>query len=124
MPNKPDFSDLKKKFDLQGVINNVKSMISPEGRTPTPVDDDDVLGQKMEELSMILQQMADNAAEEAKSLSRANDLLNEIYGTVNGLRGVTAEKEEPAAEEVSAPAPEQSAASEASDQADSAEKSE
>ena len=82
---KPDLSsltNLTKKFDLGGIVNSVKSIITPGGQTPTPQDPSDVLGNKMAELSLLLQDLAAAQSEQAKKLAEANQRLNEIFALI------------------------------------------
>ena len=75
-----NFSDLAKKMDIQGLVKNVKSMVSPSGQTPQPTDSNDVVGIKMAELSLALQELSKTYADQAKKLDHANALLNEVHG--------------------------------------------
>lgn len=110
-------SDITKKFDLQGIIGNVKSIISPAGNTPSP-NPDDALGLKIAELSTLVQQLATDQAEQSKALTKVNKLLNGVFQDVEALRNppeAPVAKEAPAAkaapavekaEAAPAPAPE------------------
>lgn len=61
-------SNSGKKFDFQGVLNNIKSMISPESNTPSP-DPSDAIGMKIAELSVLAQQLTKSHEEQAKELA-------------------------------------------------------
>ncbi|WP_304985363.1 hypothetical protein [Coxiella-like endosymbiont] len=74
-----------KKFDLQGILNNIKSMISLEGSTPD-VNPDDVIGMKIAKLSLLTQQLAKTHAEQAKEFTRINRLLNDLFKDIEALR--------------------------------------
>ncbi|AKQ33559.1 hypothetical protein [Candidatus Coxiella mudrowiae] len=74
-----------KKFDLQGILNNIKSMISPEGSTPD-VNPDDAISIKISELSLLTQQLAKTHAEQAKEFTRINRLLNDLFKDIEALR--------------------------------------
>ena|SRR3989338_3667273 len=81
-PDLSSFTNLTKKFDLGGIVNSVKSIITPTGQTPTPQNSSDVLGAKMAELSLLLQDLAAAQSEQAKKLTEANQRLNEIFGLI------------------------------------------
>ena len=81
-----------KKFDLNSLVNSVKSMISPDGATPEPADENDQLGLKMAELSILLQELSQAQAEHSKKLTQANQMLNEVFRLVRAEKEI----EEPA----------------------------
>ena len=78
-------ADALKKFDIQGIITSIKSMISPEGNTPS-VNPDDAIGMKIVELSTCVQELANAQAEHVKELTRVNKLLNELFKDIEALR--------------------------------------
>ena len=73
-----------KKFDINQVINSVKSMINPESNTPNPQAGDQ-LGQKMADLSMLLQQLEKQLSSVSSDLVKANQMVNEIFAGVKIL---------------------------------------
>lgn len=77
--------DLNKKFDFQGIINSIKSLINPEGNTPA-ADPDDAIGMKLAELSVLVQQLASAQAEQVKELGQVNKLLNELFKDIEAIR--------------------------------------
>lgn len=81
MPKIPDFS----KFDLQSIVNSVKSILNPESATP-PVAENDSLGKKIEKISLLLQNTAKQQAQSAKDLAQANGLLNALYKDLEEIR--------------------------------------
>jgi len=85
MVKRPDMSEITKKLNLPGLMKSVRSMINPEGRTPKP-EAGDAWGEKFERLSIILQQMMHVHEEQAKELEEANQLLNEIFVSVNAAK--------------------------------------
>lgn len=87
-----------KKFDFQDIVNNVKSMISPSGATPQPADPEDTLGLKMAEMSILLQEMGQVQAEQAKKYAKVNGLLNEVLELVRSQTGVAPKTAEEVAE--------------------------
>lgn len=82
-----------KKFDLQGILNNIKSMINPESNTPTP-DPSDVIGMKIAELSILTQQLAKAHESHAKELTKVNQLLNQLFKDLEILCNPPGNKEE------------------------------
>ncbi len=78
-------SEMKKKFDLNEIINNVKSMISPDSTVPN-VSPDDAIGMKIAELSTMVQQLSNAHAEQAKELAKVNKLLNGLFKDIEALR--------------------------------------
>lgn len=85
MPKIPDFS----KFDLQSIVNSVKSIINPEA-TPK-VAEGDPIGAKMVQISTLLQNVANAEAQSAKDLTQINNLLNELYQDLETFRRLEAE---------------------------------
>jgi hypothetical protein len=78
-------ADPLKKFDIQGIITNIKSIINPEGNTPN-VNPDDAIGVKIAELSILVQHLATAQAEQVKELGRVNKLLNGLFSDIEALR--------------------------------------
>ncbi|AML49557.1 hypothetical protein AYM02_09725 [Coxiella burnetii] len=95
-------SNSGKKFDFQGVLNNIKSMISPESNTPSP-DPSDAIGMKIAELSVLAQQLTKSHEEQAKELANVNRLLNDLFKDLeafsNPPENKTEEKQEDKKEE-------------------------
>ena len=82
-----------KKFDLQGILNNIKSMINPESNTPNP-DPSDIIGMKIAELSILAQQLAKAHERHAKELTKVNRLLNQLFKDLEALCNPPEHKEE------------------------------
>lgn len=74
-----------KKFDVSGIVGDIKSMINPGGGTPE-VDPDDDLGLKIAEITTLLTQMAETQAEHVKHLQKINQLLNIAFQDIKKLR--------------------------------------
>ena len=85
MSKKPDLSDLTKKFDIGGIVDNIKSMVNPGGDTPD-VDPNDALGIKIAQISVKIQELVSSQAEHTKSLSEINKLLNAAFKDLEALR--------------------------------------
>ncbi len=86
MPKIPDFS----KFDLQSIVNSVKSIINPEPTTPK-VAEGDPIGTKVVQISTLLQNLTHTHAQAAKDLTEVNNLLNELYKDLEVFRKLEAE---------------------------------
>ncbi len=95
----PNFSELGKKFNIQGLVDNVKSMVNPEGNTPQ-VQMGDVLGEKMASLSLLLQRSSKTLNEQAQALTEANQMLNDLFKDLEVMRAAKAKPEGSAKEEV------------------------
>ena len=78
-------SESGKKFDFNEIINNIKSMISPDSNVPSP-NPDDAIGMKVAELSLLAQELANAHSEQAKTLTKFNKLLNAVFKDIEALR--------------------------------------
>lgn len=95
-----------KKFDVSGIVGDIKSMINPGGGTPN-VDPDDDLGLKIAEITTLLTQMSDAQAEHVKNLQKVNQLLNIVFEDIKKLRDeVHGVREKKAAEQPTVTTPE------------------
>lgn len=74
------------KFDLQSILNNIKSMINPESSTPDVKSSNDAIGMKVVELSLLVQQLAKKCTEQAKEFNKVNELLNDLFKDIEVLR--------------------------------------
>ena len=86
MPKIPDFS----KFDLQSIVNSVKTMINPETGTPN-VTEGDPIGTKIVEISTLLQSVSAAHAQSGKDLNKINGLLSELYRDLEAFRKLESE---------------------------------
>jgi hypothetical protein len=87
MPKFPDFSDLTKKFDLQGLMDNVKSAINQISQvTPKPAPEGDEIAAQFVTLIEKVQRIAKIQAEQAKEIAQVNLMLNELYRVVDVFR--------------------------------------
>jgi hypothetical protein len=85
MAKLPDFS----KFDLQGIMNSVKSILNPE--TTPRVTEGDPIGAKIVQISTLLQSVATAHSQSGKDLTQINNLLNELYKDLEAFRKLEAE---------------------------------
>lgn len=81
----PDFS----KFDFQGIVNSVKSMINPE--TTPNVAEGDPIGSKIVQISSLLKNVASIQTQSTKDLNNINRLLNELYKDLEAFRQLETE---------------------------------
>ena len=89
-------SDISKKFDFSGLLDNVKTMINPTANTPNP-SLDDAIGIKLAEISALAQQLGNAHAEQTRELGKLNKLLNGLYKDIETLRNPPAEEKTPEA---------------------------
>lgn len=85
MSKKPDLSDMAKKINLNGWINNIKALVSSEGQVPD-VDPDDALGVKLESLTKKVNAMTKAQLLLANDLKEVSQLLNGVYTDIEALR--------------------------------------
>lgn len=89
MPKIPDFS----KFDLQGIVNSVKSMISPDAAN-IKVPEGDFIGAKIVEVAKLIQNVSNLHSQAAKDLNQINDLLGTLYRELEAFRKQSLEKQQ------------------------------
>ncbi len=104
MSNKPDLGEISKKLNIAGLVSNIKSMISPGGQTPMP-EDGDLIGAKLAELSVLVQEIAKEHAEQTKRFAQVNSLFNQVFEDIKEERDVANAPKEPAAEASAEPEP-------------------
>ncbi len=92
MSKKSDFLGIRKKLKIDGLVGNVKSMISPSGLTPD-ADEDDELGQHLAELSILLQEMEQTHAKQGKRIANINKLINAVFLEIKSERSELAGEE-------------------------------
>jgi hypothetical protein len=74
----PDFSKFTGKFDLQGIVDSVKSIITPGGAVPESIKDDPLVP-RITEISALLQQVMSVQAQQTEDLGKLNTLVNALY---------------------------------------------
>ena len=74
-----------KKFDFQCILNNIKSMVRPEGVILNQ-NSDDAVGTKIAELSVMTQRLKKAHEEQEKELIKMNRLLNGSFKDIETLR--------------------------------------
>jgi len=82
---KKTLDDITKKIDLNSIVKNVKLMINPTAATPDAADDD-VLGTKLAQISVLVQSVAHIQVQQTKEFAKINKLVNELYADIEALR--------------------------------------
>lgn len=96
MAKLPSLSELTKKLDVQKMVKDFRSLISPGHSTPEAPEGNE-MAEKLAELIGVVNQLADTHAEQAKEIARVNSQLHELYKyAVNEQQ--TAEKSSESAE--------------------------
>ncbi|MDF1796795.1 MAG: hypothetical protein P1U63_09690 [Coxiellaceae bacterium] len=90
MADKPDFSDISKKLNIGGLVNNVKSLISPGGATPDPEEGDKV-GHQLAELSLLMQELNEANEEQSRRMVEINKLFNLLFEELKAERDAVEE---------------------------------
>ncbi len=76
------------KFNFQGIVDNLKTMINPDAETPMPVDGDQ-LGKKLQSISLGLQELSEQHAQQTQNLNDLNHQVNELFNDIEQLRQQT-----------------------------------
>ena len=92
-------TDTKQKFDLKGILGDLKSMINPAGNTPDP-DPADAVGIKLAKLSVMAQALQEQHIAQSKKLAEMNTLFNEVYQDLAAFREKQAAADAPASTSV------------------------
>lgn len=95
---KPDLGELSKKLNIQGLVNNVKSMINPEANTPKAASGD-AMGEKMASISITLQETMKALNEQVKNLNSINQSINDLFKDLEAVRAQSAKPETSAKED-------------------------
>ena len=89
-----DLSKITGKFDLQKIIDDVKSVITPP---PIPeASKDDPIGYRLSELNKLAKELAETHTKQADSIAKLNVELGELYKEIS-KKGLTQAKPEVAA---------------------------
>ncbi len=87
MAKLPDFSELTKKFDIQGLVDSVKSAV---GSTPPKAPEGDEVAAKFVEVITLMQNLATSQAEQGKAISTIHSKLNALYKDTQLLKVISA----------------------------------
>jgi hypothetical protein len=85
MANIPDMSKLKGKFDLQGIMKNVKSIINPNSIIPESAQGNPVAF-KLAEVIEAVKVLADAYGKQADIIARLNTLVGELSHEISLLQ--------------------------------------
>jgi hypothetical protein len=85
----PDISKLTGKIDLQGIVKNVKSIISPGSEIPQTVSENS-LTYKLLEIAKGLKTLVDLHTKQADELARIDGLVGSLYHDIDALDKSTA----------------------------------
>jgi len=89
MAKLPDFSELTKKFDIQGLVDSVKSAVGGSGSPPKAPEGDEVSA-KFVEIITLTQNLANTQAEQGKVITAVHNKLNSLYKDLQLLKEATA----------------------------------
>ena len=90
MSKKPDISDLSKKFDLGGIVDNIKSLVNPGGDIPS-ADVNDALGIKIAGITLEMKDLIAEQEAMTKSLLAISRNLNATFNDLQAIRAELAE---------------------------------
>lgn len=85
MPDLSDLSKLTEKLDLQNVVKNVKSMISPGSNIPE-TSKDDPIGYRLFEITKALQTLGNLHEKQSVELAKLNNTLGALYQEYTATR--------------------------------------
>ena len=78
MSKLPDLGKLAGKLDVEGLMENVKSMLNTDMRVSGAPDGDSV-GKKLEEISALAHKLSDEHAKHTAELERLKSLVKSLY---------------------------------------------
>lgn len=81
----PDISEITNKFDLDKILGGIKSMIGAEEEA-VHADPNDALGQKIEALNDVFNELSKTHAKLAKDFAKANELLLGVFKDLEAVR--------------------------------------
>jgi len=82
-----DLSKLTGKFDLNKIISDVKSIITPP---PIPeANKDDPVGYCLSELNKLIKELAENNTKQADSIAKVSTMLGSLYQEIAKAKGAT-----------------------------------
>ena len=85
MTKKSDISDLSKKFDLGGIVGNIKSLVNPGGDIPS-ADANDALGIKIARITLEMKDLIAEQEAMTKSLLAISRNLNATFNDLQAIR--------------------------------------
>lgn len=99
MPKLPNFSKLAEKLDLQGIMQNVKSVINPGSVIPEHLEGDPVVA-KLALIHSAMQTVKQLHDQQEQEITKINTIIASIYKDIEGKQGgggVTTKKPKAAA---------------------------
>jgi hypothetical protein len=90
MPKLPDFAELTKKLNIEGLVDSVKSAVS--GGVPPKAPEGDEVAAQFVEIITLTQNLANAHAEQGKAISAVHSKLNALYKGLQLLRETSAAK--------------------------------
>lgn len=104
MPKLPDFSKIAEKLDLQGIMQNVKSVISPGSVIPEHLEGDPVVA-KLALIHAAMQTVKQLHDQQEQEITKINTIIASIYKDIEGKQGlgVTSKKPKAATPKTEAP---------------------
>jgi hypothetical protein len=79
-----DLSKITGKFDLNKIINDVKSIITP---SPIPeANKDDPVGYYLSELNKLIENLAENNTKQADNIAKASSILGTLQQELTKLK--------------------------------------
>jgi hypothetical protein len=92
-----DLSKITGKFDLQKIIGDVKSMVSPIAIPEA--DKSNPIAYCLSEISKLTKELADNHSKQADTISKISSMLGTLHQEVAKCPGSAEKKTQPPAEE-------------------------
>lgn len=89
----PDISKITGKFDIQGIVKNVKSMISPGVEIPETAKGDPIM-YKLSEVTKGLKILAELQVKQADELAKLDGMVGSLYQDIAALKNKSAGGEE------------------------------
>ncbi|QLH43510.1 MAG: hypothetical protein HWD59_12915 [Coxiellaceae bacterium] len=97
MAKLPDLTKLTSKFDLQGIVDSVKSVINPGSAIPANLEGDPVAA-KLALVSQALDQLSQVHAQQEQQIAKITALINSIYQDLSANKTATDKTAAPEAE--------------------------
>lgn len=89
----PDISKITGKFDIQGIVKNVKSMISPGVEIPETAKGDPIM-YKLSEITKELKILAELHVKQADELAKLDGMVGSLYQDITTLKNKSVGGEE------------------------------
>lgn len=90
----PDISKLTNKIDIQNFVKNIKSMITPGMEISEIAKDNNVLIQKLLQVTQGLKNLVELHTKQADEIAKLDNLVGSLYQDISLLNKLVANKEE------------------------------